>query len=111
MHGTGNGSSLFNDESILSHHTNQAINHSSLIVGVQSSGPDPIIYSQERNPSILTKNRTKNANSELRKSSKAPLNNKKATTDQLFAPLLKQAMKQKKQELNKKKQETGRMPS
>ena len=70
-----------------------------------------MIYSQERNPSLLAKNRGKNANSELRKSSKVPINSKKVTTDQIFAPLLKQAMKQKKQELTKKKQETGRLPS
>ena len=50
---------------------------------------DPIIYSQERNPSLLTKNRSKNANSEIRKSSKGPLNNKKNTADNLIAPLLK----------------------
>ena len=84
-------SSLIKDESILS---NQAINHSSLIVEANSKQPfmqDMSILSQERYAN--KKSRANNAMSEIRKSSKLPLNQqqKKQNQDKIMNSLMRQA--------------------
>ena len=86
--------SLINDESILSqHNTSKAINHSSLIVDSAEHNRligETSILSQERYVGSK-KTRQTNAMSELRKSSKVPINSKKYAQDQLFGSLMRQA--------------------
>ena len=81
--------SLIKDESILS---NQAINHSSLIVEATSKQPfmnDMSMLSQERYTN--KKNRGNNAMSEIRKSSKLPLSTqqKKQSQDKIMGSLMR----------------------
>lgn len=93
----GNGvsvmQSLINDESILSQqNTSKAINHSSLIVDSMGEHQrligDTSLLSQERYAGTK-KARQQNAMSELRKSSKLPINSKKFAQEQLFGSLMR----------------------
>ena len=79
VNGVSATQSLMNDESILSQqHTGKGINHNSLIVDSVNNRMtgDVSILSQERYNGTK-KNRGANAMSELRKSSKMPINSKK----------------------------------
>ena len=79
VNGVSATQSLMNDESILSQqHTGKGINHNSLIVDSVNNRMtgDVSILSQERYKGTK-KNRGANAMSELRKSSKVPINSKK----------------------------------
>ena len=103
-------SSLIKDESMLS---SSAINHSSLIVEANSKQPfmqDMSILSQERY--VNKKSRANNAMSEIRKSSKLPLNQQqkqKQNQDKIMNSLMRQAQRTKAaNNQNAKRIESGR---